>query len=110
MAEPEPQFNRVRPMRASTYVIQQIREAIFSGRYKPGDRLPTEREQALQFGVSRVTVRDALRALEAARRAHTELWQAISRRDSETAIRLMRDHLYEFAERAERAQSEADGQ
>ena len=45
---------------------------------------------------------------EAARKAHTELWQAISRRDSETAIRLMRDHLYEFAERAERAQREAD--
>src|SRR5437763_2426782 len=61
----EPQFNRVRPTRASTYVIEQIREAIFSGRYRPGDRLPTERELALQFGVSRVTIRDALRALEA---------------------------------------------
>lgn len=52
--------------RASTDVIAQIREAIFSGRYQPGDRLPVEREMARQFGVSRVTVRDALRSLEAA--------------------------------------------
>src|ERR1700737_2143961 len=36
-----------------------------TGQYRPGDRLPTEREMAQQFGVSRVTVRDALRALEA---------------------------------------------
>jgi DNA-binding FadR family transcriptional regulator len=46
-------------------VIAQIRRAILSGQYRPGDRLPTEREMAQQFGVSRVTVRDALRALEA---------------------------------------------
>lgn len=52
-------------MRASSDVIAQIRAAIFSGQFKPGDRLPTEREMAQQFGVSRVTVRDALRALEA---------------------------------------------
>ena len=52
-------------MRASSDVIVQIRQAIMSGQYRPGDRLPTEREMAQQFGVSRVTVRDALRALEA---------------------------------------------
>ncbi len=58
-------FDPVRPARASSDVIAQIREAIFSGRYRPGDRLSTERELARQFGVSRVTVRDALRVLEA---------------------------------------------
>jgi DNA-binding FadR family transcriptional regulator len=58
-------FSAVRPARASSDVIAQIRRAIFSGRYQPGDRLSTERELARQFGVSRVTVRDALRALEA---------------------------------------------
>jgi len=58
-------FSPVRPTRASADVIAQIRQAIFSGRYRPGDRLSTERELARQFGVSRVTVRDALRALEA---------------------------------------------
>lgn len=43
----------------------QLRTAILSGVYRPGDRLPTERELVRQFGVSRVTVRDALRTLEA---------------------------------------------
>ena len=61
----EPSFAPIRPTRASSDVIAQIRRAILSGQYRPGDRLPTEREMAQQFGVSRVTVRDALRALEA---------------------------------------------
>lgn len=234
MTVAEPEFTPIKPARASTDVITQIREAIFSGRYKPGDRLPTERQMAAQFGVSRVTVRDALRTLEAgglvqvrvggqggpyvahpdlallsesigthlqlrgvtfqelaearlalettaarlaaerateedleemraaidrphqtiasatksmdfhqalvrsahnaalyamfvatraliqeafdtlharqpdmadaARTAHTALWEAIARRDAESAVTIMRDHLYEFADRAERAQ------
>lgn len=58
-------FTPVRAARASTDVIVQIRDAILSGRYAQGARLPTEREMAKQFGVSRVTIRDALRALEA---------------------------------------------
>jgi GntR family transcriptional repressor for pyruvate dehydrogenase complex len=62
---PAPTFAPIRPMRASSDVIAQIRRAILSGQFRPGDRLPTEREMAQQFGVSRVTVRDALRALEA---------------------------------------------
>lgn len=231
----DPAFVPIQPTRASTSVITQIRAAIMSGRFRKGDRLPTEREMARQFGVSRVTVRDALRALEAAglieirvggqggpyvtqpgpallaenlrthlhlqgttfaelaearlalettaarlaaerateedlvemraaiqepgpvatatrsvdfhtalvraahnsalltmflaaqsllaeafgtlhasqpdmaevaRRVHTELYEAIARRDSETAIRLMRDHLYDFAARAERARNQ----
>ncbi len=61
-----PIFTPVRPTRASADVISQIREAIISGQYAPGDRLPTEREMARQFEVSRVTIRDALRSLEAA--------------------------------------------
>jgi GntR family transcriptional regulator, transcriptional repressor for pyruvate dehydrogenase complex len=64
MAATAHEFSAIRPTRASSDVIAQIRQAIFSGRFQPGDRLPTEREMAQQFGVSRVTVRDALRALE----------------------------------------------
>ena len=42
----------------------QIEEAIVDGRLRPGDRLPSERELAETFGVSRASVREALRALE----------------------------------------------
>ena len=52
-------FAPIRPVRASSDVIAQIRRAILSGQFRPGDRLPTERDMAQQFGVSRVTVRDA---------------------------------------------------
>lgn len=58
-------FVPVAVTRASSAITDQIRTAITSGRVKQGERLPSERELASQFGVSRVTVRDALRALEA---------------------------------------------
>ncbi|HET8607722.1 MAG TPA: FadR/GntR family transcriptional regulator [Gaiellaceae bacterium] len=51
--------------RASSAIADQIRAAIVTGRLHEGARLAPERELAEQFGVSRVTVRDALRALEA---------------------------------------------
>src|SRR5438552_1106228 len=50
---------------APSRLAAQIRTAIGTGQLKEGSRLPPERELAEQFGVSRVTVRDALRALEA---------------------------------------------
>jgi GntR family transcriptional repressor for pyruvate dehydrogenase complex len=51
--------------RISDAITHQIRTAILERRLKPGDRLPNERDLAERFGVSRVTVRDALRTLEA---------------------------------------------
>src|SRR4051794_35044482 len=58
-------FAPVSIARASSAIAEQIRTAILTGRIKAGDRLSPERELAEQFGVSRVTVRDALRSLEA---------------------------------------------
>jgi DNA-binding FadR family transcriptional regulator len=58
-------FVPVTVARASSSIAEQIRGAIVGGRLSAGERLPPERELAEQFGVSRVTVRDALRALEA---------------------------------------------
>ena len=45
-------------------VADQLRQLIDSGEYEIGARLPTERELAQQFGLSRPTVREALIALE----------------------------------------------
>lgn len=45
-------------------VIEKIKNKIKSGEIKKGDKLPTEREMAESLGVSRASVREALRALE----------------------------------------------
>ena len=45
-------------------VIEQIKSKIKSGEIKKGDRLPSEREMAESIGVSRASVREAIRALE----------------------------------------------
>lgn len=46
-------------------VLAQLRHAVLSGRVPDGERLPSERELAEAFGVSRATVREAIRVLEA---------------------------------------------
>lgn len=40
-----------------------LREKIISGNFEPGDRIPTELELIEEYGVSRITVRQALQAL-----------------------------------------------
>ncbi|HEX6198387.1 MAG TPA: FadR/GntR family transcriptional regulator [Jiangellaceae bacterium] len=57
-------FAPVEGGRISLQIVQQIQDAIRSSQLEPGDRLPPERDLAERFGVSRVTVRDALRSLE----------------------------------------------
>lgn len=46
-------------------VEQELERLIIESRLGPGDRLPSERELAAQFGVSRTVVREAVRALAA---------------------------------------------
>ena len=46
-------------------VVEQLREAIYSGRVRPGQRLPGERQLSEELGVGRPTLREALRSLEA---------------------------------------------
>ncbi len=59
----------LRPVRtgnAFEEAVERLLEGIKLGIYGCGDRLPVERELAGRLGVSRVTVRDALRELAAA--------------------------------------------
>ncbi|MGH2818100.1 MAG: FadR/GntR family transcriptional regulator [Actinomycetota bacterium] len=58
-------FSPVSSGRISAEIVDQIKRAIREEQLSPGDRLPPERTLAEQFGASRVTVRDALRILEA---------------------------------------------
>jgi GntR family transcriptional repressor for pyruvate dehydrogenase complex len=58
-------FTETKRVRSSDGIVTQIRDAIVDGRIRPGDRLPNEREFCTVFGVSRGTLREGLRVLEA---------------------------------------------
>jgi GntR family transcriptional regulator, transcriptional repressor for pyruvate dehydrogenase complex len=58
-------FSPVDAGRAPSLIIDQVRLLIRDGKLSAGDRLPSERDLSERFGVSRVTVREALRGLEA---------------------------------------------
>lgn len=57
-------FRVVNQDKISTEIIRQIREAILTGQLHPGDQLPPEKNLLIKFGVSKQTLREALRALE----------------------------------------------
>ena len=61
-----PKFQPVRRTRVYEAAAAQIQKQIADGVLRPGDRLPAERELAEAFGVSRASVRDAIRVLELA--------------------------------------------
>ena len=69
----EPASTPVRRVRkAYEQVADQLRELIVRGELRPGDRLPVESALARDFGVSRATVREALRLLTAQSLVRTE--------------------------------------
>lgn len=55
----------VRSRKVADLVASRMRKLIASGELKEGDWLPTEPELTVQFGVSRPTLREAFRLLEA---------------------------------------------
>ncbi|MGA5699939.1 FadR/GntR family transcriptional regulator [Peterkaempfera bronchialis] len=63
--ESGPAWEPVRRTRTFEEVLDRIDQQIAAGRLRVGDRLPGERELAAALGVSRPSVREALRVLEA---------------------------------------------
>jgi GntR family transcriptional regulator, transcriptional repressor for pyruvate dehydrogenase complex len=59
-------FRPGRVKRPREQVEYQIRKAILAGEFTVGDRLPSESDLAKAFGVSRSTIREALRSLATA--------------------------------------------
>ncbi len=47
----------------SQHIVQDLHQKILNKSYKSGQRLPTERELAVLYGVSRIPVREALKTL-----------------------------------------------
>lgn len=54
----------IRKTRIYEEVVTQVHDMVREGKFKAGDQLPSERELAETFKVSRTSVREALRALE----------------------------------------------
>ena len=57
-------FKPITRKKASEQVADQIRKSIIGGMLRPGQRLPSERDLASQFEVTRTTLREALKKLE----------------------------------------------
>lgn len=101
---------------AHRQIENHFASAIASGTLTPGDRLPTEREVCEMFGVSRMTVRQALQSLERSgsvvrRKGRTggtfvaevpidrdlstltSLWQKLREQGHETEMRVLSNRL-----------------
>ena len=57
-------FTPIKNKKVYQHVIEQVQVMVMDGTLKKGDKLPAERELAEALGVSRTSVREALRALE----------------------------------------------
>lgn len=57
-------FSRISRSRLSEAAVEQIREHILGRGLEPGSKLPSERELVRMLGISRTSLREALRMLE----------------------------------------------
>ena len=61
---PDLEFTKVKKKRLYVDVLFQLQDYLTREKVSPGQRLPSERELALQFDVSRISIREALAILE----------------------------------------------
>ncbi|MBN2568300.1 MAG: FadR family transcriptional regulator [Deltaproteobacteria bacterium] len=66
------QFEPIRVKKLAEEVGQRIKRSIFDGTFISGEKLPSEHDMAVQFGVSQITVRQAVRVLESAGIVYTK--------------------------------------
>lgn len=59
-----PPSTHIRRRKLSDDVRERLLEAISSGRFRPGDQFPSERELMSQFSVGRPAIREAMQALQ----------------------------------------------
>lgn len=76
----------VRRVRAHEEVVRQLESLMQSGELSAGDRLPTERDLAEQFQVSRATVRQALSVLQAMGLIESRVGNGTFARAGDTAL------------------------
>lgn len=74
-------------------VATALREKIDSGEYKPGERLPSERELIEAFGVSRITIREAISLLRSEGLVAAEHGKGVFVRPPNRVQRLSRSRL-----------------
>ncbi|MDH4221057.1 MAG: FadR family transcriptional regulator [Candidatus Aminicenantes bacterium] len=58
-------FKTIKQVRVSDEIVNQIKNLISEGKLKPGVQLPPERDLIKEFGVSRPSLREALKSLVA---------------------------------------------
>lgn len=96
---PQASFAPIQKQRAFELVLAQIESQIVDGRLRPGSRLPDERSLSAQLHVSRPSVREAVRVLEALNIVDVKQasgnagGSTISGRAGETLSRLLRIHV-----------------
>ena len=58
-------YSKISQPKISDVIMERLEQMILEGSLKPGQKLPPERELALQFEVSRPSLREAIQKLEA---------------------------------------------
>ncbi|MDP2562042.1 pyruvate dehydrogenase complex transcriptional repressor PdhR [Psychrobium sp. 1_MG-2023] len=81
-------YRKIRQPKLSDAIVEALETMILEGTLRPGEKLPSERDLAKQFEVSRPSIREAIQALEAkgllSRRqgggtyVQDQLWQSLS--------------------------------
>ena len=97
-------LNRLRKARLSEHVSKILIKMIKDKVLKTGEQLPSERELAEQFQVSRASVREALKVMENI--GYIEFHEAIRDRNADAAANLMNQHIRKARENAAAEQSQ----